>query len=468
MKELTESDYRRIILRRDPHYDGRLYFGVKTTKIYCRPVCPARPKFENIVVYKSQTEAEMAGCRPCLRCRPDLAPGNRFIEPGKNLAASGLRLIEESGENDICSDAIALKLGISARHLRRVFDEQLGASPMDIIQSRRLHLAKQFVLDTNSNITDIAFASGFNSVRRFNESFKKCYRTTPSQLRKSKGKNLSTGDSITLQILIRKPYDFGSVLAYLQRHAAGEIEQVKENKYIRYIPVDKTYATVEISLNRKKDALTVNLHRLPLKQIQEVLHSIRRLFDVDLNPAHLPVICSKTHPGLRVPASYNPFETAIAIILSQLVSVKQATDKLSQLIQMFGTLIDTEKDIYSFPTAAILQGAAVEEIGLTRTKATAIRSLATMVEEKALYFSYSADLFTTRKQLLSIKGIGPWTTEMIMMRCFGAADACPTSDLIVKRALDQNLVDEKPWKTNKSYMTHFIWNEFAEALSKKR
>ncbi len=467
MQELTKTDYRNIILRRDPRYDGRLYFGVKTTKIYCRPVCPARPKFENIVVYKSPSAAENAGCRPCLRCRPDLAPGNRFIDPGGHLAMSGLRLIEEIGSEQLGIEDIAATLSISPRHLRRIFEKHLGSSPIEIIQSRRLHLARQLLLETGEAISDIAFAAGFNSVRRFNESFKTCYRTTPSALRRAKGIKKSGGGTITLSLMLRKPYNFANMLAFLKRHCARGIETVHDNCYERYIANKEHYSKLSVTINKKQDCLLITLNDFKPAQFYPVLLRIRRLFDVDHNPSHLPLPEKDEQAGVRIPGAYDPFEVAVSIILGQLVSIKQATNKLSVLIQQFGSLLDENLELYRFPDPGDLRNAEIEQIGITRTKAAAIRGLAAMVDNKDLLFSHSADLIKTREKLLAIKGIGPWTTEMIMMRCFGDADASPANDLIIKRALEQNLIDETVWKTNRSYMTHYIWNKYAKVLSKR-
>lgn len=467
MQQLTESDYRQIILRRDPRYDGRLYFGVKTTKIYCRPVCPARPKFENIVVYRSASAAEKAGCRPCLRCRPDLAPGNRFIDPGGNLAAKALRLMEESESEPLSIETIAASLRISARHLRRVFDKQLGASPIEILQSRRLHHARQLLLETGESMADIAFAAGFQSVRRFNESFKTCYRTTPSALRTAKGNTKNSGGPITLSLMVRKPYNFSDMLAFFKRHYVQGIEKVDSNSYQRYVSRKQTYAKRHVTINKKQNCLLITLDGFKPAQFYPELLKIRRLFDVDHNPFHLPLPMDDAQAGVRIPGAYDPFEVAVSIILGQLISIEQATNKLAVLIQQFGSILDEELEIYRFPETATLLNAEIEKIGITQTKAIAIRSLAAMVKDKALTFSHSADLAKTREKLLSIKGIGPWTTEMIMMRCFGDADASPASDLIIKRALEQNLVDETLWKTNHSYMTHYIWNKYAKILSKR-
>ncbi len=465
MKQLTDSDYKQIIQRRDPRYDGRFYFGVTTTKIYCHPICPARPKPENVVIYKSRTEAEKAGYRACLRCRPDLAPGGRIFDADERIVSNGLRLIEELSDDNQSVEFLAHSLGISARHLRRVFDEQLGASPVEIMQTRKLHLAKQLILETRRPITEIAFAAGFNSIRRFNESFKASYRVTPSVLRKNGALRAHKEDEITLKLLVRKPYDFPGVLSFLKRHAAQGIEKVDAHSYERYIPNKQSFSTAKVTINKGQDALLVNLRGFELNQICPVLVKLRRLFDVDHNPAHLPKTLESEQAGVRAPGCFDPFEAAVSIILSQLVSIKQATGKLSELIQQFGAPIDG-KPIYRFPSPSELMTEEIEKIGITRTKAGAIRALSHMVHNHDLHLSYSSDMAKTRKQLLSIKGIGPWTTEIIMMRCFGDTDAFPESDLIIQRALEQNLVDEAQWKTNRSYLIHFIWNKFAETLSR--
>ena len=464
MRDLTEEDYKKIIVRRDPRYDGRLYFGVTTTKIYCRPVCPARPKPENIVIYKSKTAAEKAGCRACLRCRPDLAPGNKYIQPGKDIVDRCLRLMEEATPEHKSIATLASTLDVSTRHLRRVFAEQLGASPVEVIQTQKIHFARHLLLETSEAISDIAFAAGFTSIRRFNEAFKATYRTTPSKIRQGKSTPEKENKGLTLTLMIRRPYAFDSVLSFLQRHAAQGIEEVTTRSYKRYVPCQNSYATLSISMNKQQNALLVNLTGFKLQQIRKVMVDVRRLFDTDHNPQHLPTISPIQHPGVRVPGCFDPFETAVSIILSQLVSISQATAKLAKLIQQFGKPLHTNK-IFSFPTPKQLIKAEIETIGITRAKADAIRSVARMVSDKKLTFSYSADLQQTRKQLLAIKGIGPWTTEMIMMRCFGDADAFPKNDLFIKKALEKNLVNEEIWRTQRSYLTHSIWNACTKTTS---
>ncbi len=467
MKQLTDSDYEQIIQRRDPRYDGRFYCGVKTTMIYCRPVCPARPKFKNIIIFKSPSAAEKAGYRACLRCRPDLAPGCKSVAPGTEIIGNALRFIEEQAGDAQSVKSLAQTLGLSDRHLRRLFDEHLGASPIEIMQTQKLHLAKQFILETDKAMGEIAFATGFNSIRRFNEAFKASYRMSPSAFRSRRSLQAQQEDLLRLSILVRSPYDFPSILAFLKRHVAYGIEKVGSHYYERYIPIKESYATIRVSINKKQDALQVSLKGLELSQVSRVLVKVKRLFDVDHNPAHLPDSLPSIYAGQRVPGSYDPFEVAVSIIISQLISTQQASQKLAVLIQRFGAELNG-KEIYRFPTPAELMHAEIEEIGITKSKAGAIRTISAMVHANDLHFSYSTDLTKTSKTLLSVKGIGPWTTEMMLMRCFNDADAFPKNDLIIKRAMERNLVKESEWQTNRSYMTHYIWNAFAQALSKTK
>ncbi|RUM34851.1 MAG: hypothetical protein DSY50_05810, partial [Desulfobulbus sp.] len=429
-----------------------------------RPVCPARPKPENIVIYKSKSAAEKAGCRACLRCRPDLAPGNRFIQPGKDIVRRCLNLMDETFPEHKSIETLATTLGISARHLRRVFAEQLGASPGEILKTQKIHFAKHLLLETRESVSDIAFASGFTSIRRFNEAFKTAYRQTPSQIRTGKHSRQHKGDKIQLSLMILPPYDFASILSFLKRHAAFGIEKVTDRYYERHVPQHNSYATFRVTINKKQDALLVDLQGFKLQQLSGLLITIGRLFDRDHNPDHLPVTSQGKHPGVRVPGCFDPFETAVSIILSQLVSIAQATGKLAALIQRFGSILD-KKDVFRFPQPEQLMNAEIEKIGITRAKADAIRAIARLVHEQKIIFSYGADFARTRKQLLAIKGIGPWTTEIMMMRCFGDPDAFPENDLFIKRALAQHSVDENLWKTHRAYMTNYIWNQSRQNLS---
>lgn len=460
MKELSDSDFKRIIRRRDPRYDGRFYFGVKTTKIYCRPVCPARPKPENILIFRSFSEAEKSGYRPCKRCRPDAAPGSKFLDGTSNSVARALRLIGELPGDELDVSMLANSVGLTDRHLRRLFDEHLGASPVEIMITKRLHLAKQLLEETSAPVTDVAFSAGFRSVRRFNEAFKKLYHRPPGELRLEHSTRTKDEGSLHLRIPVRVPYDWASVVAYLNRHETYGIEKVSADHYTRFIAFGKTVARVHVRFDT--NALVVTLTDVPLAEVRGVLARVKVLFDTDHNPEHLP----GKHGGIRVPGSFDPFEVAVSIILSQLVSTDQAKAKQKTLVERFGRRFD--EDIHAFPTPEALMTAPVEEIGVTRVKAHAIRELARLVHEGEITFTAAQDPARTLACLEAVRGIGPWTLSMIAMRCLHDSDAFPEKDLIVARALEAKLVDENEWMSSRAYLTHFLWRDFGAKLSKTK
>lgn len=468
MRELSDKDLKSIIARRDRRYDGRFYFGVKTTRIYCRPVCPARPNPENILIFRSHSEAEREGYRPCLRCRPDVAPGSKLLDGTMNTVSRALRIIQDSADEELDVTSLADSLGVTDRHLRRLFDEHLGASPIEIMITRRLHFVKQTLQETNLPIAEIAFASGFQSLRRFNEAFKARYRTSPTEFRRERG--TGTPDVVSLKIPIRLPYDWETVVAYLRRHETFGVEVVEGNTYRRYIPRGDSFGSVVVARSPKQDHLNVRFYDIPLGDMRLVLGRIKALFDTDHNPADIPTGKALKPNGIRVPASFEPFETAVSIVLSQLVSTENAKKQLAKLVEEFGRKIgDADgRPVYEFPPPAILAKAKIEEIGTTRVKAEAIRTLAKDVAAKVIDFKAHGDFAVVTEKLLAIKGIGPWTATMIAMRCLGNPDAFPEFDLIVQRALERKLVDPTAWGSSRSYLVHCLWRDFSESLSKAK
>lgn len=471
MTELSQKDFKKIIQRRDPRYDGRFYFGVKTTHIYCRPVCPARPKPENIIIFKSASEAEKAGYRPCKRCHPDLAPGSKFFEGTSVSISRALKIIDEAISENTIEDfnvsILADKLGMTDRHLRRLFEEHLGASPIEIITTKKLHLARKLVMETNRPLSEIALVSGFKSIRRFNEAFKQFYHFSPGLLRKKESKS-SYKDQVVLHLMLRAPYDWNSVLAFLARHETYGLEAVNENSFIRYIAHEKGHGNLVVTFDPKKPALRIEINQLPLSLVPSILAKVRLLFDVHHNPSDLPKSKKISPDGIRIPGAFENYETAVSIILGQLVSTVQAKAKMKDLVLKYGKKISGNNpvEVYHFPTPAKLKKAPLEELGMTRHKANAIRELSRLVDEEGLLLSSSVDLESTRETLLAVKGIGPWTVEMIAMRCLGDTNAYPKKDLIIARAIESGFVDEESWSTSKAYLTHMLWREYGKSLSK--
>jgi AraC family transcriptional regulator of adaptative response / DNA-3-methyladenine glycosylase II len=455
MRTRDEHNFRKIIERRDPRYDGRFYWGVITTRIYCRPICPARPKPENIRIFKSSTEAEKAGFRPCLRCRPDLAPGSQRWEGTGVSVARALRLMDERAGETLSIAELAECLGISDRHLRRLFLEHLGASPVSIMGHRRLHLARQLIVETNLPLTEIAFAAGFQSIRRFNEAFQELYRRPPSAFRKGVTDDSHAG--LRLRLSVRPPYDWVTILGFLRRHQTYGVERVDEASYVRYFPMGNQ-APGQVSVIFAKDALELEFQHIQLTALRPLMARLRHLFDADHNPEDLPHNTGRKPQGIRIPGSFDPFETAVSIILSQLVSAAQARTLMQRLIMAHGHRL-TDDEIFAFPSPEVLKSAGLESLGLTRQKAEAVRELSRLLSAGTLRLSRTAGLSATRKVLAGIPGVGPWTLELIAMRCLGDADAFPRKDLIVQRL---GAEDEDQWLSQRSYLTQLIWRDYVQ------
>lgn len=470
----------KIVCARDKRYDGRFYCGVHTTGIYCRPICPARPKIENITFYRSSAEAEKEGFRACLRCRPDLAPNSVQWNGTAAIVGRALSMISRGDVDENSLEQFANKLGVSDRHLRRLFEEHLGASPIEIASSKRLHLAKQLLVQSNMPVTDIAFASGYQSIRRFNEAFKKNFQSAPSVFRKSRSDILDgRSNFITIEIPIIAPFDWNHIYEFLKNHRADGVESFADGHYQRNFLIENKVGYLDISFDVAKECLLAKISVSNPTQLRCIIEKVRDLFDTRLNPhAHHDQFKTKNpiaslyikELGIRVPGAWEPFETAISIILGQLVSLDQARFKIKKLIEVLGTKIShPELDTCShlFPSAKVLAEANYKSIGVTKVREHALRELSRLVWEKKIDLSRSADIEKTKAQLLGIKGIGPWTVEMIAMRCLGDTNAFPRTDLIVKRALEHHKNIKGDWSPWNAYVTLMLWKKYALTLSKK-
>lgn len=463
MKTLTTREIAKILTRRDARYDGRLYFGVTTNGIYCRPICPARPKPENVRTFRSLSEAERAGFRPCLRCRPDFAPGSALFEGTASTISRALRLIDASDE-ELSVAALAEKLGMTDRHLRRLFDEHLGSSPVEILQSHRLHFAQRLLRESSRPVSEIALASGFKSLRRFNEVFRELYRRTPSSFRGSKS---TTAAALELSLAARKPYDAAMVFDYFVRHEIHGVEIAGKDSYTRFLRGAGGPGLVSVAWDGRNSVFRVRLEGIALTEARPVLNRLRHLLDTDHNPVDLPK--DGRRRGLRVPGAFDGFETAVTIVLGQLVSTEQARAKVRALVETYGEkagVIDG-RPVFYFPTPEALKDAPLEKLGMPRTRAGALRELARLTAAGELELSRAADLEATRAKLLAIRGIGPWTVEMIAMRCLGDPDAYPGGDLIIRRAVEAGLGNPDEWSSSRAYFAQAIWKDFALSLSKK-
>ncbi len=462
MENFLPADYKKIIRRRDLRYDGRFFFGVTTTKIYCRPACPARPLEKNMIIFRSASEAVLQGYRPCLRCRPETAPDSRILQGTANTVSRALKMMNGDLQKDFSIPKMAAALGVTDRHLRRLFEEHLGASPIEILTSKRLHFSCQLIAETTYPMTEIALSSGFQSVRRFNEAFKNLYRKNPTEFRKGR---TFIDHGLNLRLPVTKPFDWQMVLKYLKRHECYGVENVSDSTYTRFIPAGKSFSAVSVRYSETKSALLIQFTNVELTEIKDVLNRLKDLFDTDHNPVDL---VSKN--GIRVPRSFSSFETAISIIFSQLVSTTQAKETLKKFVLQYGKKLGVYDgaEVYRFPDSRQIVNAKLDQLGITQAKAHAIRELAKQVVSGAIQLNSFTDLKKTREKLLSIKGVGPWTVEMIAMRCLGDSDAFPSKDLIIHRAANGKMFEADQWVSQRAYLTHYIWSQFSEELKKKK
>jgi AraC family transcriptional regulator of adaptative response / DNA-3-methyladenine glycosylase II len=438
------------LVSRDPRFDGHFYAGVVTTGIYCRPVCPAPdPKPINVRYFSCAAAAESAGFRPCRRCRPETAPGSPAWLGTSATVSRALRLISEGALDTGDIDALAERLGVGARHLRRLFDHHLGASPIAVAQSRRIHFARNLIDQTNLPMKEIAFASGFASVKRFNTVIRSTFQMTPSELRATTRDQemLPENGGICLRLPYRAPYDWSAMFTYLRARATPGVEKVTENAYRRSILVNGQPTILEARPDPKRPFLILRLSSPVRRELMDVVERVRRLFDLRADPlmiaSHLerdPLLARsvKARPGIRVPGAWNAFELAVRAILGQQVSVKGATTLAGRLVEAHGEAIpgaDREGPTRLFPKPEVLARAHISKIGMPESRAKAIRTLARRVADGSLSLSWGDSAREIHEQLVAIPGIGDWTAQYVAMRGLGEPDTFLPGDLGVRKAL---------------------------------
>lgn len=470
---------------KDARFDGRFFVGVRTTGIYCRPVCRAKlPKAENCTYYLTPAEAEGAGFRPCLQCRPELAPGLAPVDAIVNLAQKAARLIEENCEKDENLNALASKLGCTDRHLRRAFNEEYHVSPIQYLQTCRLLLAKCLLTDTNLSMLDVAMASGFKSLRRFNDVFKKQYRLSPSALRKQTTPQSQSNDKITLALGYRPPYCWNQILEFLSMRAIPGVEIVQDNIYSRTVHIltgegKHIYGWLQVTNQQQKSTLSVTISASLLPVLPQVLGRIRHLFDLYCEPEAVQetLFCMDEIkpglfiPGIRIPGCFDSFEMSVRAVLGQQITVKAATTLAGRFAERFGKPVDTGIDglslVFPLPEDILVLGNPIENhlgpLGIIAARARTIRALAETFANKTVDFDYISDPEMTVEKLIRLPGIGPWTAKYIAMRTLGWTDAFPDTDLGVKKALfprnrKEILSLAEQWRPWRAYATMCLWN----------
>ena len=462
---------------RDHRFDGRFFTGVLSTGIFCRPICPApQPKEENVIYFPTSAAAAEAGLRPCLRCRPEAAPGTPAWLGTSATVGRALKLIGDGVLDEGSIAKLSDRLGISSRHLRRLFEEHLGASPQRVNQMRRLLFAKKLLSETGLPINQIALASGFNSVRRFNDSFKTCYGRAPGELRR--GKVPAETGAFTLPLAYRPPFDWASMLVFLRLRAVPGLEIVDENSYRRAISHNDKIGTIRVTQEARGAALLLRLIFPDPSSLLPIVERVRRMFDLDADSTaidgHLgrdPLLAQRVsaRPGLRVPGAWNGFELAVRAVLGQQVSVGAARTLAARLVQRFGQPLDfavPDGPSHLFPEPAVLAEEDLTVIGLTRSRAATLSRMAAAIVSGEIDFSGEQDLATFEKKWTAIKGIGPWTAQYVAMRAFNQPDAFPAADLGLLKAASEapNRITPREltalaeaWRPWRAYAVLHLW-----------
>ena len=441
--------FERARLSRDARFDGRFFIGVRTTGIYCRPICPANaPKSENVSFFPSAAAASEAGYRPCLRCRPECAPGTPAWTGTSTTVQRGLRLIANGALDDGNVEGLADRLGVTSRHLRRLFVKHVGASPLAVAHTQRLHFAKRLIDQTALSMSDISIAAGFGSVRRFNDTFRKTYGRSPRELRRE-GPVSIAASTLCVQLPYRQPYDWGGMLDFFAGRATPGVEAVVDGEYIRTVRIDGEHGVIRAS--DSGDAISLSVHGIGTASLFPVVQRVRSMFDVDAPVDDITAVLNRdeqlrawlqTRPGVRVPGAWDGFELTVRAVLGQQVSVKAATTFAGRIAMRYGepagVTVDRLEDAPSvlFPEAHKLVRARLEHLGIIRSRAQTIRDLARAVVNGDLSFDAAQTVEDLRERLTAIRGIGNWTAEYVAMRVMKDPDAFPSSDLGLLRAFD--------------------------------
>lgn len=466
----AEGQYYAALKARDARFDGKFFVGVSSTKIYCRPVCRVKvPLKKNCRFYATAAAAEQAGYRPCLRCRPELAPGASRLEAVSRLAALALQRIEEGALNGSAITDLADEFGVTDRHLRRVLQNELGVAPVELAQTQRLLVAKRLLTDSQIAVSDVAYASGFSSLRRFNALFQQRYRLKPMALRRRAAPATET-NSIYCQLAYRPPFAWTELLGFLRARSMAGVEHIDQTTYRRTVKLGGCSGTIAVTQGELKNVLEVKLSAELLPVVVPVLARVRRLFDLDAEPLpiaeHLGSLAAKT-PGLRVPGAFDGFEIAIRAILGQQVSVRAATTLAGRFAQKFGESLSGENSVLTHitPTAERVAEASVAEIaalGIVSKRAGSLLALAQAVAQKAIRLEPAVDTEVTLQKLMALPGIGEWTAAYIAMRALQWPDAFLSADLGVMKALGcreqkEILRRAEAWRPWRSYAVMHLW-----------
>jgi len=473
----------RALESRDARLDGLMFVGITSTGIYCRPVCPARtPKFVNCLFFASAAAAQDAGLRPCLRCRPETAPDMASWRGTSNSVSRALALIAEGaldGEKNSVA-RLAERLGLGERQLRRLFLQHLGTSPISVAQTRRVLFAKQLIHETQMPMTEVAMASGFGSLRRFNETFRDLFHRPPSALRRKSSARREEKD-VTLRLRYRPPYDWDCMLGFLEARAIPGVEVVDNGRYLRAVEVKGKLGSIEVSHRPDRESLSVNIRFPDVRLLPAIVARVRRQFDLGADietiddhlssdPVLAPLVAQR--PGLRAPGGWDGFEIAVRAVLGQQISVGAARRLAGKLAALYGRAVPKAFLIHEdlshvFPTAKRLASAGSIGLAIPAARLTALKAVAEAALADPNLFRPFGSIEETVTRLRTIRGVGEWTAQYIALRAIREMDAFPAADIGLLRgvaAIDGEKITAtdllsraESWRPWRAYAAQHLW-----------
>lgn len=460
------QEFYKAHLARDVRFDGKFFVAVKTTKIYCRPICPARKaQLKNIEFFIHAVQAEAAGYRPCLRCRPEAAPGSATWLGTSAIVQRAIRLMDTAIEDAYSIHTIAQRLGVSERWLRELFQTQVGVNPQAILISKKLDLAKNLLDNSSLSITDIAFSAGFQSIRRFNDAFKGRFQESPSAFRQTTQKeNLQQ-----LQLSYRSPFAWDNLIAFFQGRTLAEMELVEGQSYQRLVTYGEARGWFKATLGQH-NKIQISFQFNKTVNILDFVSRIKHLFDLDADPMAIEnnlkedtklIPFLEQFKGIRIPGCWDGFELAVRAIVGQKISVKAARTVLTRMVAAYGERQTLDASLLLtrfFPSPHTICDADLSTLGLTASKIGSIKALAAAVASKTLILDGTADEQQTRQQLLAIKGIGPWTVEYIAMRALKNPDAFPETDLEIQKKIRRFDLSPQKWLPWRAYAAILLFS----------
>ena len=470
----------RAICMRDARFDGRFFTAVRTTRVYCRPICPARtPRSENVTFFPTAPAAQEAGFHPCLRCRPETAPNMGAWRGTSATVSRALALIDLGALDEAGVDTLAGRLGLGERQIRRLFQQHLGASPVSVAQTRRVLLAKQLIHQSNLPMAEIAFAAGFGSIRRFNEAFLALFGRAPGELRRAGRPDVSAGPhgDIELSLPYRSPYDWPAMLDFLRRRAIPGIETVGADSYARSGQIDGMQGVVEVRPGAG-NVLRARVRFANLSALPGIIGRLRRVFDLGADPeaiaGHLgqdPILAPlvQDRPGLRLPGAWDGFELAMRAVLGQQITVPGAVRLAARLVAAYGDrLAEPDGELtHVFPAPEALAVADLASLGMPRSRAGTLSAVAAAAIADPHLFDATCGLDEAVKRLRAIRGVGEWTAQYIALRQLREPDAFPAADIGLLRgmaALDGRLYTSsdllqraEAWRPWRGYAAQHLW-----------